>query len=84
MDWHVYFLKSSRDKWYYVGSTNRLEQRVIEHNSGKVNSTKKHIPLNLVHSIIFTNEKEAREYERKVKDMRIEKERIIKEIENRL
>lgn len=82
--WYVDFLKSGRARWYYVGSTNRLKERVSEHNLGKVISTKAYIPLNLVHHISFATEKEARDYERKVKDVRREKEGIIKEIENKL
>ena len=78
--WYVYFLKSEERKWYYVGSTNRLEERVMEHNEGKVPSTKTHRPLKLVYQIRFYSEQEARMYEQKVKDMRKEKERIIREI----
>lgn len=82
MNWYVYFLKSENKSWYYIGSTNRLTDRVKEHNSGKVKSTKLHRPLKLVYSHEFMTEKEARAYERKVKDMRTEKERIIRSIEN--
>ena len=79
--WYVYFLKSLKKNWYYVGSTNRLEERVREHNTGKVPSTKPYLPLELVYSFNFSNEKDARKFERKVKAKRIEKERIIGIIE---
>lgn len=82
MNWHVYFLKSDSNKWYYVGSTNRLEERVKEHNAGKVISTNHYKPLKLVYSECFSTEKEARDYEKKVKGMRKEKERIIRIIES--
>jgi len=82
MDWFVYFLKSKKKRWYYVGSTNRLEERIREHNAGKVFSTKLHCPLDLVYFIRFDKEVSARSYERKVKNMRKEKERIIRIIEN--
>jgi len=82
MIWHVYFLKSGDRRWYYVGSTNRLQERLNEHNLGRVTSTKLHRPLKLVYSVSFVTEKEARSYERKVKGMRREKERIISIIEN--
>jgi predicted GIY-YIG superfamily endonuclease len=83
MSWYVYFLKSKNEYWYYVGSTNRLVKRTGEHNSGKVTSTKLHRPLELVYSQCFQNEKEARNYEHKIKKMRREKERIISIIENK-
>jgi putative endonuclease len=76
----VYILKSLNKNWYYVGSTNRLEDRLKEHNSGKVRSTKGFIPLSLVYTKEFGNENEARVYEHKIKSSRIEKESIIKSI----
>ena len=83
MNWYVYFLKSEKERWYYVGSTNRLEERLKEHNLGKVFSTKLYCPLKLVYFLNFATGKEARNYERKIKDMRREKERIIRLIENK-
>ncbi len=80
--WYTYILKSSVKKWYYVGSTNRIDQRLKEHNLGKVLSTKFYRPLNLIFKREFKNESEARNYERLLKDKRIEKERIIKLFEN--
>ena len=75
--WYVYMLKSSIKKWYYVGSTNRLEERFKEHNSGKVLSTKSYRPLRLIFKQSFDSEHEARSYERLIKDKRTEKERLI-------
>lgn len=80
--WSVYILKSSKGRWYYVGSSNDLVRRLNEHNAGKVISTKNHSPLKLVFSKEFNTEKEARGYERKLKDKRVEKERIIRSIES--
>ena len=80
--WFVYIIKSEKGKWYYVGSTNRLEKRLVEHNNFKVRSTKAYAPFKLVFKKEFETEKDAREYERKLKDCRIEKEKIIREIEN--
>ncbi len=80
--WYVYILKSINKKWYYVGSTNRIEIRIKEHNKGYVKSSRLYRPLKLVFSKKFNSEKEARDYERKIKDCRIEKEKIIRQIEN--
>ena len=81
--WCVYIIKSSNKKWYYIGSTNRLQKRIKEHNSGKVQSTKNYLPFELVFTKEFNAEKDARSYERLLKDKRIEKEKIIREIENK-
>ena len=81
MPWFVYILRSSKSRWYYVSSTNRIEERLNEHNAGKVTSTKRYAPLELVFTKEFNLEKDARAYEKKVKERRIEKESIIREIE---
>ena len=79
--WKVYFLRSRRKKWYYVGSTDNLERRIREHNTKKVTSTKAHVPLDVVHTIDFASESEARSFERKIKKQRLLKEQIIRTIE---
>jgi putative endonuclease len=80
--WSVYIIKSLVDKRYYVGSTNDVERRLSEHNKKLVRSTKAFAPLDLVFIRNFEDEKSARSYERKLKDCRREKEKIIKELEN--
>ena len=45
--WYVYFLKSTKDKNLYVGSTNDIRRRLTEHNSGIVDSTKYRMPFEL-------------------------------------
>ena len=79
--WNVYIIKSKDKRWYYVGSTNRLLERIREHNNGKVKSTKYYLPFDVVFTKEFDLEKEARGYERMLKDKRIEKEKIIRAIE---
>ena len=81
--WYVYIIKSEKVRWYYVGSTNRLSERLNEHNKGLVLYTKHYLPFTIVFTIEFDSEKEARSYERMLKDKRIEKEKIIKAIENK-
>jgi putative endonuclease len=78
--WYVYIIKSLNKNWYYVGSTNSIERRLEEHNKKKVLSTKAYIPLKLVWEKEFSSEKEARAYEKLLKDKRIEKEKIISSI----
>ena len=81
--WQVYILKSLIKKWYYVGSTNRINQRLKEHNIGKVLSTKAYKPFEMIFTTKFDSESEARSYERLLKDKRIEKEKIIRSLENK-
>ncbi len=46
---YMYILKSKKDGKCYMGSTNDIERRIIEHNSGLVFSTKARIPLALIY-----------------------------------
>ncbi len=81
--WYVYFLKSKLRNWYYVGSTNRLYERLSEHNKGKVFATKTYCPLDLVYVESFDIESDARKRERLLKDKRIAKEQIIRHLEGK-
>ncbi|TSC74797.1 MAG: excinuclease ABC subunit C [Parcubacteria group bacterium Gr01-1014_30] len=81
--WYTYILKSSKKNWHYVGSSNDLGRRLNEHNALKVASTKFYAPLELVYSKEWLTEKEARDYEKRIKRKRIEKESIIRKIENK-
>jgi putative endonuclease len=47
--YYVYLLISKKTKWVYVGCTNNLKKRLIEHNEGKVFSTKKMLPVELIY-----------------------------------
>lgn len=53
-----------------------------EHGKGYVISTKSYKPFKLVYSKRFERETDARSFERKLKKDRVEKERIIRRIEN--
>ena len=55
MDGWVYILQSLKNGRYYVGSTNDLERRLSEHNSGKCKYTSKTGPWKLEFSQKFTN-----------------------------
>lgn len=79
----MYIIKSSKARWYYVGSTNDVDRRLGEHNQGKVSSSKNYRPLQLSWQKEFGNEKDARSYERLIKDKRILKEALTKSIENK-
>ena len=45
--WYVYVLRSELDNHLYIGSTNDMQRRLIEHNSARVDSTKSRAPFKL-------------------------------------
>ena len=45
----TYVLRSKTDGRFYTGFTSDLEKRFNDHNSGKVFSTKRRIPLEIVY-----------------------------------
>ena len=63
----VYLLRSKKDNGFYIGYTSRLEIRVEQHNSGKVESTRYRRPLELVYFESYKDEFLAKERERKLK-----------------
>jgi len=65
--WYVYILRSTADKNLYVGSTNDINRRLAEHNSGKVDSTKNRVPLSLEAYIAVKNRAKAVELEQYLK-----------------
>ncbi|MFA5286973.1 MAG: GIY-YIG nuclease family protein [Candidatus Omnitrophota bacterium] len=47
--YYVYLLSSSKIAWIYIGCTNDLDNRLKEHNEGKIFSTKNMKPLELIY-----------------------------------
>lgn len=74
MSFHVYILQCS-DQTYYVGCTNNLEKRLIEHNTSKKGAhyTKLRRPVILKYSEIFKTLLLARRREKEIKRWRREK-----------
>ena len=60
----VYLLKSNIAKKSYVGLTNNIERRIIEHNSGKHFYTKRYLPWEVIYKEEFDNFKDARKREK--------------------
>lgn len=56
----VYVLQSSVDGRTYVGSTDNLDRRLKQHNSGQVKSTRYRIPLKVLFTEEFSTLSEAR------------------------
>ena len=61
---HVYVLKSLKDNMFYIGSTNDLDKRLKDHNSGKNRSTKHRRPFVLVYHENYDNITEAENREK--------------------
>jgi len=62
--WYVYILKSIIKQFIYIGSTNDLQRRLLEHNKGLVQSTKGYRPFDIIPYVAVSTEKKARELER--------------------
>lgn len=56
----VYVLFSLKDKKLYIGYTTNLELRLMEHKSGRVTSTKKRRPLQLIFYEVFIEKEDAK------------------------
>jgi putative endonuclease len=48
--WHyTYVLKSEKSSQFYTGATNNLKNRLLDHNTGKVFSTRNKGPFELIY-----------------------------------
>ena len=76
----VYILKTRNDR-YYIGSTNSLKRRFLEHTSGQVKSTKNLLPVELVFKQDFSDLTVARRIEYRLKKFKNKEiiDKIIKD-----
>jgi len=63
---YVYVLRMSNGQ-LYVGSTRNLTARIAEHKNGEVFTTRKYLPVALIHYEIYDSEKDARQREKTLK-----------------
>jgi len=61
--WFVYVLKSLKNGRFYAGSTNSIERRLTEHNSGQTTYTKNTGPYRLIYEERYNTRIEARRRE---------------------
>jgi len=81
--YYVYVLKSLKDGNLYIGQTSHLEKRLEYHNSGRVYSTNKRRPFELVYSQEFQSRGEAIKREKELKDIRSKDfKRILRNIDS--
>lgn len=65
---YVYIIQStSHPEHYYVGYTTNLEQRLTEHNSGKLPNTARYRPWKLTVAMAFTDREKALAFEKYLK-----------------
>ena len=69
----LYILVSQKTGRYYVGSTDNLQRRFIEHNSGQTKSTRYGIPWKVVFNFDFESSKEGLQAERRIKALKSKK-----------
>lgn len=69
----VYILQSIKNKSFYKASTNELNRRFAEHNSGKDFSTARYAPWQLVWFTKKSNKSEAMILEKKLKNLSVER-----------
>ena len=65
--YYTYILQSRKDKQLYIGYTNDLKNRLVEHNLGKVASTKNRLPVKLVYYETCLNQQDATHREKYLK-----------------
>jgi putative endonuclease len=68
MDFVVYILQSKTNGRLYIGQTNDLAKRLLEHNEGITKSTKGKGPWELLHFKAFPSRNEAMVFEKKLKN----------------
>ncbi|MEA1926246.1 MAG: GIY-YIG nuclease family protein [Patescibacteria group bacterium] len=56
--YYVYLLKLNNDT-IYTGRSDNLKRRIIEHQQGKVRSTKNKLPVLLIYYEAYLNKKDA-------------------------
>ncbi len=77
---YTYILRSTKKKYYYIGSTADLKHRLKEHNFGKTKSIKHLIPFELVYYEAYTTRTLARKRELVLKKSSYKKEEVLKRI----
>jgi putative endonuclease len=64
MNYYVYVLQSHKDDKFYIGFTNNIERRMIEHNSGQGTSTAPRRPFKLIYYEAHLSKEDAMRRER--------------------
>jgi len=65
--YYTYILQSGKDNQFYTGYAADLQNRMKEHNSGRVPATKNRLPLRLVYYEACLNQQDATHREKYLK-----------------
>jgi putative endonuclease len=65
--YYVYLLGSAVTNWIYIGCTNDLKKRLMEHTKGNVFSTKKMLPVELIYFEAYKSKECAYKREKQLK-----------------
>jgi len=67
MNWYTYALYSKNLNKFYIGSTNDLKRRLIEHKNGKTHTTLRMKDFKLAYYEVCLSKKDAQDRERQLK-----------------
>ena len=65
--YYTYLLESQKDLGGYIGYTNDLKKRFLEHSHGKVASTKNRLPIKLIYYEAYLHRLDAKKREQFLK-----------------
>ena len=81
---YLYFLKSTKSDFTYIGSTNDLKRRLKEHNSKTQLATKSYAPFKLIYYEAYASKSDAIIREKKLKQFGATIGHLKKRIRNSL
>lgn len=65
---HYVYILQLKDNSYYVGYSDNLKHRLLEHKRGTIKTTQKLLPLDLVFYCAFKTKNKATKFERYLKE----------------
>jgi putative endonuclease len=78
--YYTYLLQSKKDNTTYIGSTDDLRNRLVEHNAGKTKSIKHKLPVELVYYEAYQTKQQARSRELELKNNSWKKKELFERI----
>lgn len=64
---YTYIIQSVTTRKHYIGSTENINKRLDQHNSGKTKSIKNNWPFVLIYSEVYNTRQEAYRREKEIK-----------------
>ncbi len=78
----VYCLISKKNsKFHYYGFTSNLEERIERHKKGRVRTTNRYLPVELLGYRTFKTRKEALSFEKELKTKASYRKRFVRRLE---